>query len=105
MEIWGNPIRAHLFEYIRTNPDLVFGQIYEGFRGTAELLTGKNFIPQNLARHLRVMRQSGVIKTSLPDNLLQGRSPQYAVDAEKSDAMIDAVVSFVDGYRSQSRKR
>ena len=100
MEVWGNPLRARLFEFIRDNPGLVFGQIYSGFREEAESITGRTFTAQNFSRHLRIMREIGVLNTNLPENLLKGRSPQYEIDAERSDSMIDAVVMFVDGYRT-----
>lgn len=105
MEIWGNPVRARLYDYIRRNPGQFLGQIHAGFRSEAEQLTGKNFSEPNLSRHLKIMREAGVLKIDVPPGPLRGRAPRYEVDPDRSDELIDEVVNFVDGYRNQGRKR
>lgn len=103
MDIWGNPVRARLFEYIRSHPSQFFGQIYAATRSDIEAVTGKNFSEPNLSRHLRAMREAGVLTIDLPEDMTRGRTPRYDVDEERADELIDKVAEFVDGYRKRGR--
>lgn len=102
-DVLGNPVRAQLYAYIQENPGLFFGEIYEGFRSTAQEITGQNFPAQSLVRHLARMRDAGVIATDLPENRrVRGRAARYYPQPEATDAIIDALIERINAFRSRS---
>lgn len=99
-EMWGNPVREALYGFVRENPGLFFGEIYSGFRPTAQGITGQNFPEASLVRHLHKMRALGVLSIDLPEDRARGRSPRYYPQPDVADALIDVVMERINAWRS-----
>lgn len=99
-EMWGNPVRERLYRYVRDNPGLFFGEIYDGFRPYAQEITGQNFPTASFARHLQKMRELGVLETDLPAERSRGRSPRYYPVPQAADRLIDSLMERISALRS-----
>jgi hypothetical protein len=96
-------VRNRLFLLIRETPGMVFGEIYEEFRPIAERVTGKNFPAASLTRMLITLRDLQILRTNLPEHLLtRGRSPQYYVNAEFTDKVLDAYLEALQALRDSN---
>ncbi|PPF11955.1 ArsR family transcriptional regulator [Rathayibacter rathayi] len=106
-DVFGNPTRAAIFEYVNEHPGCYFGEL---LGDVAPTLTkpaedGKperKMTRQNFAGHLKVMVDAGVIVTDLPEEERnRPQRPKYFVDAERTDAVIQAWIEHVEKFRTR----
>lgn len=102
--MWGHPVRAQLYVFIKENPGLYFGEIYEGFLPLATEITGQGFPQASLNRALTSLKDAAVIATDPPpERLRRGRPPRYYPVVEEADALIDAVAEDIFRKRSSPK--
>lgn len=109
MDVFGNPTRAAIFSYLNEHPGSYFGEILSsvGPGLTKPATADKPARPmtrQNFAGHLKVMVESGVLKTDLTDEERnRPQRPRYYVDVERTDAVIQAWIEHVEHFRDRLR--
>jgi DNA-binding transcriptional ArsR family regulator len=96
LKIWGNPVRLLVVKHLQAHPGQVLGQIFNAVRDDANELTGGNLLSTNLSRHLRILRDEGVVTTDLDPELIRGRSPRYWVNDDLADELLNKYVNFLN---------